>query len=118
MAQGRKTALTILLTPTERETLRAWQQATTVPAGLARRARIILLLADHMPIVEIAVTVGLSRRFVYKWAQRFLEARLDGLADKPRHGSRRVPCPQPATEHQNVRDLRAAEDVRFVAICI
>ena len=103
MAQGRKTALTILLAPTERQTLLAWQRATTVSAGLARRARIILLLAEGMPIVEIAATVGISRRFVYKWAQRFVAARLDGLADKPGRGSRRVPRPQPAPEQQHRR---------------
>src|SRR5215475_8231593 len=100
MVQGRKTSLTIRLTPTERQTLLAWQQATTVSAGLARRARIILLLADRMTITDIAATVGIGRRFVYKWAQRFLEAGLDGLADKPGHGWRRVPRPQPVTEPQ------------------
>jgi transposase len=39
-----------------------------------------------MPIVHIAATVGIGRRFVYKWAQRFLLEGLEGLADKPRHG--------------------------------
>jgi hypothetical protein len=103
MAQGRKTALTIHLTPAERQTLRAWQRATTVPAGLARRARMILLLADGMPISEIARTVGISRPFVYKWAQRFLEARLAGLANKPGRGVRRVPRSEPGTGQQNMR---------------
>ena len=42
MARGRKTSFTIRLTPTERQTLLAWQRATTIPAGLARRGRIIL----------------------------------------------------------------------------
>ncbi len=42
MARGRTTALTIRLTPAERRTLLAWQRATTIPAGLARRGRIIL----------------------------------------------------------------------------
>jgi len=64
MVQGRKTSLT----PTERQTLLAWQQATTVSAGVARRARIILLLADGTTtITDIAATVGIGRRFVYKW---------------------------------------------------
>ena len=48
MARGRKTSLTIHLTPAERRTLLAWQRATTIPAGLARRGRIILLLSDGM----------------------------------------------------------------------
>ncbi len=89
MARGRKTSLTIRLTPAERQTLLAWQRATAIPAGLARRGRIILLLADGVPITAIAATVGISRRFIYKWAQRFLEQGLAGLADQPSRGHRR-----------------------------
>ena len=89
MARGRKTSLTIRLTPAERQTLLAWQRATAIPAGLARRGRIILLLADGVPITAIAATVGISRRFIYTWARRFLEQGLAGLADKPGRGSRR-----------------------------
>ena len=89
MARGRKTSLTLHLKPSERRTLRAWQRATSISAGLARRGRIILLLADGMTITAIATTVGTSRRFVYKWVQRFLEQGLAGLADQPRRGHRR-----------------------------
>ena len=89
LARGRKTALTLHLTPAERQTLRAWQRATTIPVGLARRGRIILLLADGMTITAITKTVGISRRFVYKWVQRFLEQGVEGLADKPGRGGRR-----------------------------
>ena len=102
MARGRTTSLTIRLTENERRTLRAWQRATTISAGRARRGRILLLLADGMPITDIAATVGISRRFVYKWVRRFLEKGVEGLADKPRRYSRRV-SPQP--------DLRKQHDV-------
>jgi hypothetical protein len=94
MARGRKTSLTIRLTPAERQTLLAWQRATTTPAGLARRGRILLLLADRVPISDIALTVGISRRFVYKWVQRFLQEGLEGLIDRPRrHHQRGLPRP-------------------------
>jgi hypothetical protein len=93
MARGRKTALTIRLTPAERQTLLAWQRATTIAAGRARRARIIVLVADGVPLTDVAATVGISRRFVYTWVQRFLEQGMQGLADKPRPGARRVPRP-------------------------
>ena len=53
MARGRTTALTIHLTPAQRQTLLTWQRATTVPAGLARRGRLILLVADGVPITDI-----------------------------------------------------------------
>jgi transposase-like protein len=90
MARGRKTSLTIRLTPAERQTLLAWQRATTIAAGRARRGRIILLVADGMAISEVAATVGISRRFVYKWVQRFLEQGIEGLTDKLGRGSQRM----------------------------
>ena|SRR6476659_6914054 len=90
MARGRKTSLTIRLTPAERQTLLAWQRATTIAVGRARRGRIILLVADgDMPISDVAATVGISRRFVYKWVKRFLEQGIEGLTDKLGRGSRR-----------------------------
>jgi hypothetical protein len=93
MARGRKTSLTIHLTPAERRTLRAWQRASTISAGLARRGRVILLVADGVPITAIAARVGISRRFVYKWVQRFLEQRIEGLVDRPGRGRRPRPAP-------------------------
>jgi hypothetical protein len=103
MAQGRTTTLTIRLTPTERQTLLAWQPAPIVPVSFARWGRLIVLLAEHKPIVAMAATVGMSRRFVSTWAQRFVEAGLAGLADKPGRGLRRVPRPQTVTAPENVR---------------
>ena len=79
MVQGRKTSLTIRLTPTERQTLLAWQRSTDIPAALARRGRIILLLADGVTITDIAPMVGMSRRHIYKWVQRFVQHGLEGL---------------------------------------
>src|SRR5215831_16917413 len=72
MARGRTTALTIRLTPAKRQTLQAWQRSTTISAGRARRGRMLILLAEGVTISTIAATVGISRPFVYKGAQRFL----------------------------------------------
>ena len=91
MARGRQTSLTIRLTPAQRQTLLAWRHATTIPAGQARRARLLLLLADGMTITAAAATVGVSRHFVYKWIQRFLQQGLEGLQDKRRHDRRIEP---------------------------
>src|SRR5215813_3110038 len=102
MARGRKTSLTIRLTPAQRQTLLAWQRATTISAGRARRGRIILLVAEGMPITDIAATVGISRRFVYKWVQRFLERGMEGLADQPGRGAHRVPRQPALTEPHDV----------------
>ena len=89
MARGRKTSLTLTLTPEERQTLLAWQRSTTIPAGRARRGRMILLVAEGMSISHIAALVGLNRRFIYKWVKRFLHARVAGLTDLPGRGAQR-----------------------------
>jgi biotin operon repressor len=91
MARGRKTALTIRLTPADRQTLLAWQRATRLPIGLARRGRMLFLLADGASISAVATTVGISRRFVSKWVQRFQQEGLKGLADKSGRGRPTVP---------------------------
>jgi transposase len=52
-----------------------------------------------MPLTQIAATVGISRRFVYKWTQRFLEQGVEGLADKPGRGAHRVPRLAEVVEH-------------------
>ena len=101
MARGRKTSLTIRLTLAERQTLLARQRATALRAGLVRRARIILLLADGVTITDIAATVGLSRRHTYKWIQRFVQEGLEGLQEKPGRGRRRGPLP-PALREQPI----------------
>ncbi len=105
MARGRKTSLTIRLTPAQRETLLAWQRATTIPAGQARRGRILLLLADGMTITDTAATVGMSRRHTYKWIQRFLQEGLEGLQDKPLGPYRQIEPPLPDRADQRDVDI-------------
>jgi len=83
MPCGRKTSLTIRLTPADRLTLLTWQRLPLTPAGLARRGRMVLLLADGMTITEAAALVGLSRWHSYKWIRRFQQDGGAGLADKP-----------------------------------
>lgn len=114
MARGRKTALTIRLTPEERHTLQAWQRATTISAGRARRGRMILLVAEGRSITDIAATLGISRRFVYKWAQRFQQAGLAGLADQPGRGRWRE-ARQPTPTEQP--DVDGDVDVRNRVAC-
>ncbi len=86
MPLGRKTSLAIQLTPEERIVLESWQRSPSIHAGLVRRGRIILMLADGYSISQISRTVGIRRRFIYQWAYRFLVERLPGLADRPGQG--------------------------------
>ncbi len=74
------------LTPEERHTLESWQRSTTIRAGLARRGRIILLMAQGASISHVSRTVGIRRRFIYKWVDRFQDQGVTGLTDKPGRG--------------------------------
>jgi Winged helix-turn helix len=94
MARGRRTSLSIRLTDEERQTLLAWQRSTSIPAGMARRGRILLLMADRVPIAHIAATVGISRRSIYTWVQRFVQEGLAGLTAERRPSHRPGPYPQ------------------------
>ncbi|HWN09777.1 MAG TPA: helix-turn-helix domain-containing protein [Pyrinomonadaceae bacterium] len=88
MARGRKSSLHIVLSPEERQILARWQRSTTLAAGLARRGKIILLLAARHAQTQVAQAVGVQRTVVRKWAKRFLTQRLDGLADAPGRGAK------------------------------
>ena len=76
----------LVLTEAERAELERRQRAPTVAQGLVQRGRIVLLLADGLPVSEVARRVGVQRRIVRKWGERFLTHRLDGLTDLPRAG--------------------------------
>jgi len=104
MPRGRKSSFSIRLTPAERLTLLTWQRATTIPVGLARRARLLVLLADGMTITEAAATVGLSRRHSYKWIRRFVQEGVEGLHDTPRRDRRIEPLPPALREQPNHLD--------------
>lgn len=58
----------------------------SVAAGLARRARIVLLAAEGVPIRQIGPLVGVSRTVVRDWLDRFRTLGLAGLQDRPRSG--------------------------------
>ncbi len=59
-------------------------------AGLARRARIVLLAAEGMANTETAERVGVSRQTVLSRRAAYLERGLDGLSDAPRPGRPRT----------------------------
>lgn len=93
MARGRKTALAVELSDEERRELESWQRSTTLPSGLARRGRVILLRADGESISEIARRVGMARHHIRDWIGRFIKERMDGLADRKGRGRKPVFSP-------------------------
>jgi len=61
-----------------------------VRAGLAQRARIVLLAADGVSHTEIADRLGVSRQTVITWRGRYERRGLAGLDDAPRSGRPRT----------------------------
>jgi len=77
---------TIVLTTEEREQLEAIQRSRSMPAGIVRRAKIILFSADGMSNADIAKRLDASPFTVGTWRKRFLTDRIQGLHDELRPG--------------------------------
>ena len=78
------------LRPGDRELLASWTRASTVRAGLAQRARIVLLAADGVSNTEIAERVGVARQTVISWRTRYVQSGVKGLGDERRSGRPRT----------------------------
>jgi transposase len=76
----------LALRPGDRERLVEWVRSSSIRAGLAQRARIVLLAADGMSNTGIAEWVGVSRPTVIGWRGRYERSGMGGLVDEPRTG--------------------------------
>ncbi len=74
------------ISPDDRLQLQRWTASTKVESGLAKRARIVLLTAEGRHAAEVASSVGVSERSVYKWVWRFDKEGLEGLRERARSG--------------------------------
>ncbi|HWB36735.1 MAG TPA: IS630 family transposase [Rugosimonospora sp.] len=76
----------LVIVESERVELERWTRSSTVSAGLAQRARIVLLAGDGVANSRIAELAGASVPTVLKWRGRYLSSGLAGLVDEPRSG--------------------------------
>src|SRR5947209_9530698 len=74
----------------DRERLLSMTRRSSVRAGLAARARIVLLAADGLSNTAIAQRVGVTRPTVISWRNRYDQRGLKGLSDEPRSGRPRT----------------------------
>jgi len=79
-------AAALVLRDGDRAELASWTRSTVIRAGLAMRARIVLLAADGVANARIAAEVGTTTTSVWKWRNRYVEAGLAGLSDASRSG--------------------------------
>src|SRR3954453_19772175 len=75
-----------LVSDADRVILESWTRSSTVSAGRAERARIVLAVADGGGTSGAARGVGVSRPTVIKWRDRFAADGIAGLDDEPRTG--------------------------------
>ena len=74
----------------DREQLERWVRSSTIPGGLAQRARIVLLAADGVPNVVISERLGVSKPTVTSWRDRYRDGGIAALDDRPRSGRPRT----------------------------
>ena len=74
------------VSPGAREELESLARSRSLPAGLVRRAEIVLLCADGLDNKTVAERARVSRQTVGKWRERFRTQGLMGLYDERRPG--------------------------------
>ena len=74
----------------ERAQLESFASSRSLPHGLVRRARIVLMSADGMSNTAIAAKLGLTGATVGKWRSRYLAEGIQGLYGELRSGRPRT----------------------------
>ena len=90
---GPRSARVVALSAKERADLEGLVRRTTVAVGLVRRARMVLLAGDGMPLDRVARTLGADRTIVRTWIDRYRAGGLAALQDRPRSGRPRSSPP-------------------------
>jgi len=79
------------LSELERSELVSMSRSRALPAALVMRARIVLACTQaSVPVVNIAVELGINRGTVAKWRDRYARHRIAGLYDELRPGRPRT----------------------------
>jgi hypothetical protein len=76
----------VSVTANQREELDSMLRRPSIAAGLAKRARAIVLLAEGSTVSATGRTVQMQRRHLYKWIDRFRQHGVAGLCDGKRTG--------------------------------
>lgn len=123
--------VSILLGAEDRERLSAVIGNRNRPQKHIRRATIILLSAEKLPVLHVARQTGISRPAVWRWQQRFAEEGVEGLLrDKTRKAGKAplppetvaqvlaLPCSEPPGEvtHWTGRAVAKAVGVSLSAV--
>ena len=83
-------AVPVEVPPRDHDVLRSWTRSPSIRAGLAQRARIVLLAAEGHGTNEIVRRVGVSKPTVISWKRRYAAEGVGGLEDRPKPGRPRT----------------------------
>ena len=98
--------MALTLTTDERSELQRRVRSLKIRAEDARRARVILMLADGESYSKIEAAIPCYRDYVNRWRRRFLAARIDGL--RPRYRGSAPTVLTPAMEARVLEKTRQA----------
>jgi transposase len=90
MSKGGRPKTLLCLSDDERQKLETWAGRPKSTQRLATRARIVLACSEGLDNKDVAARLRVNTATVGKWRKRFLEDRLEGLADEPRPGAPRT----------------------------
>ena len=76
----------LLVAESDRAVMESWLRCPSMPAGLVKRARIVLLAADGMGTGDIVERTGSTKPTVIAWRNRYLAEGLGGLDDRDKSG--------------------------------
>lgn len=83
---SRRSPFVVRLSSEDRAVLEERASSRSAPHAVVVRARIVLLAAEDVQNIDIAVRVGVCVDVASRWRKRFCEHGLDGLRDRPRSG--------------------------------
>jgi transposase len=120
----------ITVTEVDRRELERLQRASSIRAGVSRRARAVLLMAHGLSGVEIATRTGYTVVQVSRLRRRFAEGGVAGLQERPRAGrpptvtarqrarivALTLRAPEPGTTHWTTRDLARRTGVSHTTV--
>jgi alkaline phosphatase len=99
--------MALTLTTDERTELERRASSRTIRAEDAKRAKVILMLADGTSYSTIEATLWCYRDYINRWRRRFVAGRLDGLRFGPQ-GTKAVGADSSAGSAHSGQDAATA----------
>lgn len=94
LMRGRTSGVVIELSAQQRVELEQRLRSRSVKAGLQKRCRAVLAIADGMTFRKAMTLADMTDKHLRKWYRRFQERGIDGLNDLPGRGRKSAFSPE------------------------